>query len=353
VQNINSLETPVPVVQLAVAERNLRRAQEHFDRNGIRLRPHIKTHKNVEWARRQVELGAVGIACQKLGEAEVMADGGITDILVSFPIVGQGKLRRLAALAKRATVSCVVDDIVTLSGIARAAADEGVQLGIKVECDTGGGRCGVQDSGQALELARWAADRKCLRFEGLMTYPPLGRRAEVDRMLREMKGAIEDVGIPVPQVSTGGTPEMYRVDGTGVETEYRPGTYIYSDRYMANHGVGTLDDCALRIIATVVSRPTVDRAIIDAGSKTLSSDLMGFGDHGLIVEYPQVRLAKLSEEHGILDLTGSNARPAIGERITIVPNHACAVSNLFDRIYGADGDRIARVITIDARGRVS
>ena len=351
--SINSLETPAPVVQLAAAERNLLRAQNYFDAKNIKLRPHIKTHKNVGWARRQVELGAVGITCQKLGEAEVMADGGIADILISFPIVGSAKLARLTALARRATVSCVVDSMAALSGIARAAYDDEADLGIMVECDTGGGRCGVQNPEQAAELAAFAAAKNRLRFEGLMTYPPLGQRAEVDRRLRETKAAIEALGIPVPKISVGGTPEMYKLDGQLIQTEHRPGTYIYSDRYMARHGVGTLEDCALRIVATVVSRPHADRAIIDAGSKTLSSDLMGFSDHGLIAEYPQARLAKLSEEHGIIDLSGTTAKPAIGDRITIIPNHACAVSNLFDRIYGVDGDRVERVITVDARGRVS
>jgi D-serine deaminase-like pyridoxal phosphate-dependent protein len=186
-----------------------------------------------------------------------------------------------------------------------------------------------------------------------MTYPPLGQQADVEQRLRETKAAIEALGIPVPKISVGGTPEMYKLADQSVETEHRPGTYIYSDRYMAGHGVGTLEDCALRIMATVVSRPHADRAIIDAGSKTLSSDLMGFSDHGLIAEYPQARLAKLSEEHGIIDLSGTAAKPAIGERITVIPNHACAVSNLFDRIYGVDDGRVERIIAVDARGKVA
>ncbi|HEY4161833.1 MAG TPA: D-TA family PLP-dependent enzyme [Dongiaceae bacterium] len=352
-QTISSLETPAPIVDLAIAERNLKRAQDFFDRSGTRLRPHIKTHKNVGWARRQVELGAVGITCQKLGEAEVMADGGIADILISFPIIGEDKLARLTAIAKRVAVSCVVDSAVGVSGIARAAVDHGADLGVMIECDVGGGRCGVQDPETAVGIARQIARSNRLRFEGLMTYPPLGQILEVRNRLQAVKAAIEHAGIAVPQISIGGTPEMYRAGEYGVETEHRPGTYIYSDRYMAARGVGTLDDCALKIIATVVSRPTGDRAVIDAGSKSLSSDSMGFPDHGVILEYPGARLGKLSEEHGIIDLSLSPEKPAIGERITIIPNHACAVSNLFDRVYGIDRDQVERMITVDARGRVA
>jgi D-serine deaminase-like pyridoxal phosphate-dependent protein len=352
-----SPDTPAVVLDLDAVERNLARAQAYADAHGIRLRPHIKTHKSVLFARRQVELGAVGITCQKLGEAEVMADGGLGDILLSFPIVGAAKLQRLAALARRVTLTAVCDSPEVAQGLAAAARGAGLRLAVLVECDTGGARCGVQSPAEAAALASEIAGLDGLAFGGLMTYPPRDQVATTAAILHEAVAATRARGLPAPVVSVGGTPDVLRahelgLTALGVQHEHRPGTYLFSDRYMFAYGVNGLEDCAMRIHATVVSRPTADRAIIDAGSKVFSSDLMGFADHGLVLGYPEATLAKLSEEHGHLDVGRCPRKPDIGERLVIVPNHACAVTNLANALVGVDKAG-ARVIPVDARGRVA
>jgi D-serine deaminase-like pyridoxal phosphate-dependent protein len=345
---IDDLDTPVPTVDLDRVTGNLARAADYFKTHGLAVRPHIKTHKIVELARQQVALGARGITCQKIGEAEIMADGSITDILLSFPIVGGVKHTRFMALANRIDLLTVTDSIEVVDGLSELESN----VGLLVECDVGGRRCGVQTPAQALGLAERIDRDPNLRFLGLMTYPPKNQIETTRAFLTETLNLLQSAGIAAPIVSVGGTPDMYRAHEIGVSTEHRPGTYIYSDRSMVENGIGTFADCALTIIATVVSRPTGDRAIIDAGSKTLSSDLMGFSDHGHIVEYPLASLAKLSEEHGHIDLGRSPDKPKIGDRLTIIPNHACVVSNLFDEVQAVSGRHFVKTLKVDARGRV-
>jgi D-serine deaminase-like pyridoxal phosphate-dependent protein len=352
VWKVEDLETPAVLIDLDRVEGNLTRAQDYADAHGLRLRPHIKTHKVPELARRQIELGAVGITCQKLGEAEVMADAGISDILLTFNILSRAKTNRLAALARRVRMTVVVDNEIVARELSEAMSQNSLTLDILVECDTGADRCGVQSPEEALALARLIDGLPGLRFTGLMTYPPKGQPSVTQAWLAEAKAVVEGAGLACPTISNGGTPDLYRAHEVSVATEHRPGTYIYSDRYQAREGVGTLDDCAIRILTTVVSRPRDARAIFDAGSKTFSSDPMGFGDFGHVVEYPQLVLEKFSEEHGHVDCSKSNARPRVGERVTVIPNHACVVSNLFDVVYGIRGDRVERTFRVAARGLV-
>jgi D-serine deaminase-like pyridoxal phosphate-dependent protein len=350
--SVEDLDTPCVTIDLDAVERNLKRAQDYCAAHGLAVRPHIKTHKIPELARRQVELGAVGITCQKLGEAEAMADHGIADILITFPIVGPIKLARLVALARRTSLTLVFDSLEVATGVAEAGRAAGLTIGAMVECDVGSGRCGVQSPAAAAELAARLAALPGLHFRGLMTYAPKGTSEPTSAWLEEAVALCNARGIAVDVVSTGGTPDLYRAREVTPATEHRPGTYIYSDRYMVAHGVGTLEDCALRIVTTVVSRPTEGRAILDAGSKTFSSDPMGLEGYGAVLEYPQSALGGLSEEHGHLDVSASNARPSIGERVTVIPNHACAVSNLHDRVYGVRDGRVERVFNVAARGKV-
>ncbi len=349
---IDDLDTPVVTVDLDKVARNINRAADYFARHAIALRPHVKTHKITAFARQQIGAGACGITCQKLGEADIMAAAGISDILLSFPIVGEAKLKRLARLAQEVRFSAVADSTEVADWLCAATNLTGSPIGILVECDVGAQRCGVQSPHQAVALAKHIAARKPAAFAGLMTYPPKGQIAKTRAWLGEALEGLAACGLEAQRVSVGGTPEMYRAHELGVASEYRPGTYIYSDRYMVENGVGTFDDCALRLVATVVSRPTGDRAIIDAGSKSLSSDLMGFADHGRIVEYPKASLAKLSEEHGHIDLSQSPEKPRIGERVTLIPNHACVVSNLFDTVEAVVGREYIRTLRVDARGMV-
>jgi D-serine deaminase-like pyridoxal phosphate-dependent protein len=185
-----------------------------------------------------------------------------------------------------------------------------------------------------------------------MTYPAKGGVEATRAWLEEAMALFATAGVEAATVSTGGTPDLYRAHEVTAATEHRPGTYVYSDRFQAAAGVGTLEDCALRVLATVVSRPTAERLVVDAGSKTLSSDTLGMDGFGHVVEYPRLVIERFSEEHGHVDGAASNARPTIGERVTIIPNHACAVSNLHDVVYGVRGDRVERAFAVAARGRV-
>jgi D-serine deaminase-like pyridoxal phosphate-dependent protein len=349
---IADLETPCVVIDLAKTEANLARAQAHANAHGYALRPHIKTHKLPRFARRQVELGATGITAQKLGEAEVMADAGIADIFVPYNIVGATKLARLAALNDRATLSVTADSPDTVAGYAATFLGRSRPLTLLIECDTGGGRCGVQSPAQALALARQIAMSPGLRFGGLMTYPARGKFAEADRWLADAKALIEEAGVDVPRITSGNSPDIWHTGDT-VVTERRPGTYIYFDRSQVTaFGVATFEDCALTVLATVVSRPTATRAVIDAGSKSLSSDLLGLTGYGCIQGHEHIAVASLSEEHGVIELPEPSDWPRVGDRIRIIPNHACVVSNLFDAVQLLRPDGEIETVPVAARGRV-
>lgn len=347
-----TLDTPAVVIDLDRVERNLTRAQTYAVAHGLALRPHIKTHKIPALAQRQISLGATGITCQKLGEAEVMAEAGIEDILISFNLLGQAKLDRLRALSHRCLLSVVADSATVAEGLASVFAAEARALPVLVECDTGGRRCGVATPEAAAALAETIARLAGLEFRGLMTYPAHGAVAETAAFLDAAVEACRRRGLAPEVVSTGGTPDLYRAHEVRAATEHRPGTYIYADRSLIARGYCGLDDCALRVIATVVSRPAEDRCILDAGSKALSSDLLGLSGHGLIVEYPEAEIAALSEEHGHVRLAPGAPGPRVGERVSIIPNHACVVSNLFDQVHAVRGERVEGLFAVAARGRV-
>ena len=346
------LETPVPVVDLDVAERNLRRWQDRCDKLGLANRPHIKTHKLVGMAKFQLALGASGITVQKLGEAEVMADAGITDMLITFNIVGAPKLRRLAALARRTSISVVGDSTEVVAGVAHAGREAGREISVLVECETGARRNGVQSPQAAADLASAIAATEGVRFGGLMTYPAAGKRRQAADFIVAAIERLAAAGLEPAVVSTGGSPDMYSDEGLETATEYRAGTYIYFDRSLIRYGTCGLADCALMLHATVVSVPTPDRAILDSGSKALTSDLLGFDDYGSVPALDDARVYNLNEEHGYLDISGVARRPKVGDVVAVLPNHACPVTNLFDRIALAKGGRVLGLTRVDARGLV-
>ncbi|MBN9305009.1 MAG: alanine racemase [Devosia sp. 67-54] len=349
---IDDLETPCVVIDLGRVEANLQRAQAHADANGYALRPHIKTHKLPRFAKRALALGAVGITVQKLGEAEVMADAGLTDIFLPYNLIGDKKLSRLKALNERIRISVTADSPETVAGYAAAFAAPGTKpLTVLIECDTGGGRCGVQSPAQALALARQIALAPGLRFGGLMTYPPRGQAAAADRWLGEAKTLLETAGIDVPVVTSGNSPDMWHT-GDSVVTERRPGTYIYFDRSQVGFGAARFADCALTVLTTVVSRPTPTRIVVDAGSKALSSDLLGQTGHGAVQGHEEIVVTALSEEHGVIELDAPSDWPRVGERLRLIPNHACVVSNLFDRVNLLAADGTIEAVPVAARGRV-
>nr|WP_295886381.1 D-TA family PLP-dependent enzyme [uncultured Devosia sp.] len=350
--DIMELDTPAVLVDLDRVEANLQRTQDYADQHGIKLRPHIKTHKLPRFAKRAIEMGAVGITVQKLGEAEVMADAGIREIFLPYNIIGAAKLARLKALHGRVHITVTADSTETVEGLSRTFAGSATPLTVLVECDTGMGRCGVQTPAAALALAEKIANSPGLQFGGLMTYPAAGQVEANSAWLAAAKIALAAGGLPPAIISNGGTPDLWRAHEVSAATEHRPGTYIYMDRYQVAKGVGTFDDCALTVLATVVSRPTEDRAIIDAGSKSLTSDLLGMTGFGLIEAYPEAVIVGLSEEHGTIDLSACAAKPVIGEKLRIIPNHACVVSNLFDRVTLISEGSVVETVDVAARGRV-
>lgn len=349
---IFEVDTPAVLIDIDRVEANLKRAQDYADAHGIKLRPHIKTHKLPRFAKRAMALGAVGITVQKLGEAEVMADAGISEIFLPYNILGAAKLARLKALHERVHITVTADSVETVAGLSSTFADAAQPLTVLVECDTGMGRCGVQSPEAAVALARTIAASPGLVFGGLMTYPAAGQVEANQAFLAAAKAALIAAGLAPAIISNGGTPDLWRAHEVTAATEHRPGTYIYMDRFQVSKGVGGFEDCALTVLATVVSRPTEDRAIIDAGSKALTSDTLGMSGFGLIEAYPGAQIVGLSEEHGTIDLTGCLDKPQIGDKIRIIPNHACVVSNLFDRVTLISGDDVVETVTVGARGRV-
>jgi D-serine deaminase-like pyridoxal phosphate-dependent protein len=347
--HIDELETPVPVVDIDRLKANILRLQSYLDKHGIANRPHIKTHKIPAIAQMQMDAGAVGITCQKVSEAEVMAEAGFTDIFIPYNIVGEKKLTRLMALARRVTLSVTADSAYVIRELSDAAQRTGLTLTVLIECDTGLHRCGVQSPQEAAELARLISQLPNLHFGGLMTYPT---SEETDNFVRETRALLADDGVQIERVSGGGTPTMWQVDAHPDVTEHRAGIYVYGDRLTLRSGAVTLDTCAFKVHATVVSRPTSERGILDAGSKSLSSDLHGLDGYGHICEYPEAKIYALSEEHGHVDFSTCERKPEIGERVTIIPNHCCTVTSLFDEVVGARGDQVEVIWQVTARGTV-
>ena len=345
--DIHELDTPVAVVDIDKLEGNIHRLQNYLDQHGVANRPHIKTHKIPEMAHMQLAAGASGITVQKLGEAEVMAQAGIRDIFLPYNILGAAKLERLMQLTRRVQISVTADSEVTVRGLSEAARREGTTLPVLVEFDSGIGRCGTQTPQQTADLARIIARSPGLHFGGLMTYP---NNTQVDAFIQETVALLDAAGLSVEKISGGGSPCMWEVHQHPQITEHRAGTYIYGDRAMVKSGAMTFEQCAFTIIATVVSRPTANRGILDSGSKTLSSDLQGLDGYGFIVEYPQANIQRLNEEHATVDFSGCASKPAIGERVTIIPNHCCVANNLFNQIIGVRGETVEVVWPVAARG---
>lgn len=346
---LDDLETPAVVVDLDILEANIARLQRYLSAHHLANRPHIKTHKIPAIAHMQVAAGAVGLTCQKLGEVEVMAAAGLTDIFLPYNILGPAKLERLMSLARWVTLSVTADSEVVVRGLSAAAHAAGQNLTVLVECDTGAGRCGVQTPQAAADLARLIAQAPNLHFGGLMTYP---NSEHFDPFMRQAKAFLMAQGLVVERVSGGGTATAYTAHTYHELTEHRAGEYIYGHRGHILSGVMPLADCAFRVLATIVSRPTPERGILDSGSKTLSSDLSAAPGYGLIVEYPEALIYKLTEEHGQVDFSACVQRPEIGERVSVIPNHCCPVSNLANQVYGVRRGQVEVVWPVAGKGLV-
>jgi D-serine deaminase-like pyridoxal phosphate-dependent protein len=346
--------TPAVVIDLDRVERNIERVQQLCDAAGVANRPHIKTHKSPVLAKLQTAAGAKGITCQKLGEAEVMVEAGLNDILISYNLLGAEKLGRLGRLLQRASITVAADNPTVIAGLPQAADIAGRQLGVVIECDTGRKRAGVETPGEAVALARAIQESPSLRFEGFLFYPTEHSWPQTQGFYDEALEGVRAMGLEPRIVSTGGTPNLPNMGKLKGSTEHRAGTYIFNDRMMLDCGAATLTDCALSVYATVVSRAAPERGILDSGSKTLTADTGALNDgFGLILEYPQAKIYAFAEEHGFLDLSRSNARPRVGEVVRIIPNHVCVVVNMVDRMIAVRGDKIVDTLPVAARGRLA
>lgn len=359
------LDTPCLLVDLDVLEGNLAEMQRVADAAGVRLRPHTKTHKCPEIARMQLAAGASGITVAKLGEAEVMVDAGIDDVLIAYPILGEGKLARLRALAERARIRVSTDSVEVAEGLGRIGRDLGRELPVLVEVDTGMGRMGRPAGEPTVELVRDLVRVPGIRVLGLLTHAGHAYRAATAEELRaiaerEGRDLVETaercaaLGIELEEISVGSTPTARIVAGVAGVTEIRPGTYVFNDVQQMRLGVATEATCAARVLTTVVAHPTADRFVLDAGTKSFAADGTDgppFPGRGVVVGRPDLRLAFMSEEHTVGHPIG-DGDVAIGDRLEVIPLHVCSTVNLFDEAAGVRSGRIERTFAIAGRGRV-
>jgi D-serine deaminase-like pyridoxal phosphate-dependent protein len=325
-------DTPFAAVDLDAVQRNIQRMQSYCDAHGIAFRPHVKTHKLPAIAQEQVRAGAVGITCQKVGEAAAMVAAGMSDVLLTYPVLGRAKVERLCGLAHTAKIGVAADSGEVIRGLSAGATDANVTIDFLIECDTGLGRTGVQTPADAAELAQLVDELPGLRFAGLMTYPTA---PNTPGFFRQARTLIESNGLRVERTSGGGTEFAFYTHESGEIDELRAGTYVYGDRACIANGSVPVEDCALRVHATVVSRPTPTRAILDAGSKVLTNDKVEAPDQtgfGLVVERPAARIDVLHEEHARVELSPTEPPLEIGDIVTIIPNHACGTTNMQNEV---------------------
>jgi D-serine deaminase-like pyridoxal phosphate-dependent protein len=342
------IDTPALLIDAGRLRANVEKMAAAAREGGVALRPHAKTHKMVEVAALQLQAGAAGLTVAKLGEAEVFVDGGCDDVLIAYPLIGDAKLERLAALARKARVAVALDSL----EVARAIAASGADVHVRIEVDTGQHRAGVAPE-DVPALAR-ELSALGLHVEGVMTHEGHAYAAEdLAAATREAAARMREAAATLrdPVVSLGSTPTArFAAREPGV-TEIRPGTYVFQDRTQIAHEAATPEDLAAFVLATVVSRPAPDRAVVDAGTKVLSSDRLNAPgapvDFGALTNgWPLVRA---SEEHGVV-ATPRDATISIGDQVRIVPNHVCPVVNLFDEAVIVDGDRVIDRWRVAARG---
>lgn len=359
---LTDLETPVPVVDLDRLAQNLDRMASYTTLHGLALRPHVKTHKSPRIAAEQLRLGAVGLTCATPREMEVMSDVA-GDLLLAYPPFGASKLARLVALPRDTRLTVALDSVAAARGLATAARMTNREIGVYVEVDLGMHRVGVPSVDAAVALSRFVRDHPPLRFDGIAFYPGHIRESVADqdaaletleRDLGARLEALDEAGLRPGVVSGGSTPAAWRMHEIDGITEVRPGTYVYNDRTTAAIGACAWEDCALTVLATVVSTAVPDQAVIDAGTKALGREpLRGTDGEGFaaLLDRPEVVVARMSEEHGILDLRHTAWRPEIGDQIRVVPNHVCVTVHLHDSVYGVRGTVVETSWDVAARGR--
>ncbi|MCG6155594.1 alanine racemase [Rubinisphaera margarita] len=355
-----TVPTPALVIDAESVRRNIARMASYASAHNLKLRPHIKTHKLRRVAEMQMEAGAVGLTTAKVGEAEVMSEL-CEDLLIAYPPVDAHRAAEIGKLARKTRTTVGLDSLLAAERLSVAASNSGSEIGILIDLDVGFGRTGVQGAEAAAELAKQVDALPGLHVRGLMYFPgnvpapgpeQSTRLAAVESILRNAVSRFREQRTSTEIVSGGSTPTAFQTHLMPSTTEFRPGTYIYNDRNCIEAGVSTVDDCAGRIIATVISTSVPGQVVLDAGSKTLTSDRNGPNPecgYGLILEYPDAVIGKLSEEHAQVDTSACGTAPELGERVTIIPNHICPCVNLQNQIWWLQGNELTAV-TVDARG---
>jgi D-serine deaminase-like pyridoxal phosphate-dependent protein len=362
------VETPRLLIDVPKMRRNIEKMASIAKERGVNLRPHIKTHKIPAIAREQMQAGATGITVAKVSEAEVMADSGIRDIFIAYPLVTESKIKRALSLSRRTSLTVGADSVEGATRLSKMAVSDGHVLDVRLEVDTGLRRTGVSLSG-SVELASRISSLENLNLSGIYTYrgavmedgsPTLDLKTagfKEGEVMVSLADRIRERGIGIEDVSLGSTPTSAfagEVDGV---TEIRPGTYVFYDRMQVRLGACSLEECAAAVVVTVVSRPSEDLAIIDGGSKTFATDvppdkeplnLKGFGH---VVGYPDAVLERLTEEHGMLRITGEDDL-GIGDTIRIIPNHVCSTVNLHNEVFLTDESQAVERMVVAARGKL-
>lgn len=365
------IDTPALLVDRAALLRNIEGMQRRATDLGVALRPHIKTHKSPAIARMQVEAGAKGVTVAKLGEGEVMADARLEDILIANQVIAHTKMQRLVELAGRVRLAVLVDSREGVEQLENAFAAANGLLDVLIEVDTGKGRCGLTEVSDIVALADAVADAHHLHLRGVETHEGHvadGARSAADveadaiaagRRIVEVAEALRERGHAIDEISVGSTPAApYTASIPGI-TEMRPGTYVFNDVNQLAIGQATPESCALSVLATVISRPAGDRAVLDSGSKSLFAErarsgfaLEDYEGFGYIRQAPGARITSLSEEHAVVHVPKGLPFPSIGEQVEIIPNHVCPAVNLHDELLLVEDDEVVDALSIAARGKV-
>lgn len=362
---LEEVDTPALIVELDPLERNIRRMATHFADRGLRLRPHAKTHKCAVIARRQMAVGAVGVCCQKVSEAEALVHAGVPDVLVSNEVVGARKIERLATLAREARVGVCVDDAENVTALSTAATRQGVEIEVLVEIDVGASRCGVQPGRPALALARRVAELPGLRFGGLQAYQGraqhlrgyIERRDAIAKAIADARYTVdllEENGIECRTVAGAGTGTFEFELESGVYNELQPGSYVFMDADYARNRKQDGDwfddfEHSLFVYATVMSRPDPGKVIVDAGLKALATD----SGMPTVADVEGANYHRVSDEHGIIDLSEAERSVDLGEKLRLVPGHCDPTVNLYDWLVVIRNGAVDALWPVVARGALT
>lgn len=353
-------DTPFIKVDLDVLERNINRVAKLSKDAGVKLRPHTKTHKSPDIAKLQLDAGASGVTVAKLGEAEILSDYGVNDILIAFPIIGKNKLNRFSKLLNKANLTVSLDDYQIAKGLNEVGESHDKKINVYIDVDTGLERMGRPPEESISHILK-ISELPFINIKGVMShtghaYLPDDIEETKDIAIRDAKQLyftkelLEEKGVHISEISIGASATIRFLKDLPYVTEARPGMYVFNDRMVMGAGGATEADCAATIFATVIAKPSNDRLLIDAGSKTLAKDTYKGGGHGIIKGHDNLTISNLSEEHGIVSIEG-RTNLVVGDVVEIIPNHICPVINLADHVYGVRNGVGERIIPIKARGK--